>query len=111
MEYEKLVENYKLAWKDREKSHIQEMIRRSILLENKREKYIKINGCVEGEFIIIRRAREEHECHECNMPIIKGLFYVEDHLKYYVSHHRGGWNKFYTNKICLNCWKGPLPKY
>lgn len=63
------------------------------------------------EFVVLRRARKLHVCHECGQAIPKGVFYVEDHINYLRrSHYDRVWKKWVTNKICLLCWKGPLPK-
>ena len=63
------------------------------------------------EHIILRKATKNHRCHECKQNIPKGTFYIEDHLKYIKRKRVGeGIYWFVTNKICLLCWKGPIPK-
>jgi len=62
------------------------------------------------EFIILRKARKLHQCHECHHGIPKGCSYVEDHINYLMRKRDGGaWKKWYTNPICLLCWRGKIP--
>ena len=63
------------------------------------------------EFVVLRKARILHVCHECSQAIPKGVYYVEDHINYLQRTREGKcWKKWYVNKICLLCWRGPLPK-
>jgi len=62
------------------------------------------------EFIVLRKASKNYVCHECSQTIPKGVFYVEDHINYLQrSKFDKVWKKYYLNRICLLCWKGPLP--
>jgi len=62
------------------------------------------------EFIVLRKARKNHVCHECKRLIPKDAKYIEDHINY-VRRKRSGdgflWRV--TNKICLDCWRGEIP--
>ena len=61
------------------------------------------------EFIVVRKARKLHKCHECGHGIPKGVSYVEDHINYLQKRRDGSvWKKWYRNAICLLCWKGRL---
>jgi len=63
------------------------------------------------EFIVLRRARKSYVCHECGQVIPAGVLYVEDNINYLVKSRYGTvWKKWYKNKVCLLCWRGPLPK-
>lgn len=64
------------------------------------------------EYVILRKARKNHVCHECNGTIPKGIFYIEDHISYIKHSKKDGHGYFWrvTNKICLLCWKGIIPK-
>lgn len=62
------------------------------------------------EYIVNRKARKTHLCHECHKPIEKGEWYIEDHINYLQkSRFDVVWKKHYTNRICYGCWRGPLP--
>ena len=62
------------------------------------------------EYIVLRRASKNYQCHECEKPIFKGDQYVEDHINYLrVTREGRVWKQHYTNRICLRSWKGPLP--
>ena len=62
------------------------------------------------EFIISRKARKNHVCHECKKTIPKGSLYIEDHINYLRRKSSGeGFKWRVINKICLLCWKGEIP--
>lgn len=63
------------------------------------------------EYIILRKAIKNHQCHECKEAIKKGDEYIEDHINY-LKRKKGGEGFLWrvTNKICLKCWKGEIPK-
>ena len=62
------------------------------------------------EWIETVKARKNYQCHECEKPIFKGDYYIADHINYLcVSHYGKPWLKHYRNKICFNCWTGPVP--
>ena len=62
------------------------------------------------ENIILRKARKNHQCKECENIIPKGSFYIQDNINYLQKSKYGKvWKKHYHNKICLLCWKGEIP--
>jgi len=62
------------------------------------------------EYIVLRKARKLHVCHDCGKAIPKGAWFVEDHVCYLQRRKEGGvWRKWVTNRICMTSWRGPLP--
>ena len=62
------------------------------------------------EYIITRKANKNHRCHECHCLIAKGTNYIQDNINYAApTRDGGGYKKYYTNKICLICWRGDKP--
>lgn len=62
------------------------------------------------EYIILRKAIKDHVCHECGKIIPKGAYYIEDHLSYVRRRKSGdGFLWYHVHKVCLLCWKGPIP--
>lgn len=63
------------------------------------------------EYIVKRKARKNHVCHECSKPIFKGEYYIEDVIKYVTPRFgKKPFLKWYHNKICLKSWRGIIPK-
>ena len=59
------------------------------------------------EFVVKRKARKEHDCGECRMPIHKGEEYYSDNFG--GEHHPMGSgypHQYYTHKVCERCWRG-----
>jgi len=66
------------------------------------------------EYILLRKARKNFLCKECGKPILKGEYYIEDHINYLVP-RRGAvpFKKWYVNRICVRSWRHhmiPLPE-
>ena len=63
------------------------------------------------EVIVRRKARKNYICHECSHTIPKGVDYIEDNINYLTrTRYDKVFKKYYRNRICLLCWKGPVPK-
>jgi len=64
------------------------------------------------ETVILRKARKQHVCHECGGIIPKGVYYIEDRINYLRRRVRSGegYKWYHVHKVCLLCWKGPIPK-
>jgi len=62
------------------------------------------------EYIVLRKARKMHVCHECKNVIPKGVLYIEDHINYARRARSGeGFLWWHTHKVCLLCWRGVIP--
>ena len=62
------------------------------------------------EYVVLRKARKSHRCHECDCEIRRGTCYIEDHICYVRRRREGsGFLWRVSNKICLVCWRGPIP--
>jgi len=63
------------------------------------------------EYVFLRKARKNYVCHECSQTIPKGASYIEDRINYLTrSRYDYVFKKWYCNKICLLCWRGPVPR-
>ena len=56
---------------------------------------------VKGGFVVKRKARVDHECHDCGGYIEPGEEYYQLTLRSFRS-----WDGWGTKHICEQCWQG-----
>lgn len=87
--------------------HVEKDYYRITLIPISRDARFKYNW--QKEIITKRIASKKLMCHECEETIKKGDQYIRDKF-YYENAEKPEWQKKQTNFICMNCWRGEIPK-